>query len=180
MKPDIVFFGEPLPSRFFELRELDLASADLLIVCGTSLSVAPFCHLNDLCNPLAPRLLINLQRVGMPNWMSNGNGFRFDQPDNYRDVELLVPCDDGVRIFCDLLGWRDELEAIVAQSASGSNTSLSNTSRLAGNYIDAISRNQRAPEPPPPPPPGLDVMRENEESSDSNAEKPSQEQYMYM
>ncbi len=38
-KPDIVFFGENLPERFFELNLTDLYRADLLIVMGTSLKV---------------------------------------------------------------------------------------------------------------------------------------------
>mmetsp|Transcript_12046 Transcript_12046/g.21414 ORF Transcript_12046/g.21414 Transcript_12046/m.21414 type:complete len:89 (-) Transcript_12046:34-300(-) len=44
----------------------------------------------------------------------NGNGFRFDCHDNYRDAALLGPCDDAVRTLCDELGWRDELEALIA------------------------------------------------------------------
>ena len=42
VKPDIVFFGEPLPKRFFELAEEDFPQADLLIVMGTSLAVQVF------------------------------------------------------------------------------------------------------------------------------------------
>jgi NAD-dependent deacetylase sirtuin 2 len=42
VKPDIVFFGENLPARFFELKKQDLPAADLLIVMGTSLKVSPF------------------------------------------------------------------------------------------------------------------------------------------
>ena len=37
-KPDIVFFGEDLPQRFYELED-DLRQCDLLIVAGTSLQV---------------------------------------------------------------------------------------------------------------------------------------------
>ena len=38
VKPDIVFFGEMLPSRF-QLCESDLPNASLLIIMGTSLEV---------------------------------------------------------------------------------------------------------------------------------------------
>ena len=39
VKPDIVFFGEDLPSRFHTLQRKDFRSCDLLIVMGTSLEV---------------------------------------------------------------------------------------------------------------------------------------------
>ena len=42
VKPDIVFFGENLPRRFFELQEQDTDHCDLLICIGTSLEVYPF------------------------------------------------------------------------------------------------------------------------------------------
>lgn len=38
VKPDIVFFGEPLPHRFF-LHVVDFPMADLLLILGTSLEV---------------------------------------------------------------------------------------------------------------------------------------------
>lgn len=38
MKPDIVFFGESLPERFF-LHMVDFPTADLLLILGTSLQV---------------------------------------------------------------------------------------------------------------------------------------------
>lgn len=37
-KPDIVFFGEPLPARFL-LHLADFPMADLLLILGTSLEV---------------------------------------------------------------------------------------------------------------------------------------------
>jgi NAD-dependent SIR2 family protein deacetylase len=45
VKPDIVFFGESLPDRFWEAAESDIPAADLLIVMGTSLVVQPFASL---------------------------------------------------------------------------------------------------------------------------------------
>ena len=42
VKPDIVFFKEPLPQKFNWMSVGDMASCDLLIVLGTSLSVQPF------------------------------------------------------------------------------------------------------------------------------------------
>ena len=42
VKPDIVFFNEPLPQKFNWMSTADMASCDLLIVIGTSLAVQPF------------------------------------------------------------------------------------------------------------------------------------------
>lgn len=98
VKPDIVFFGEQLPEKFFHNRTLT-AQADLCIVMGTSLSVQPFASLPVLCPEGAPRLLINKERVG-------GLGSRAD------DVLLLGDCDEGVRRLASALGWLPELEAL--------------------------------------------------------------------
>jgi NAD-dependent deacetylase sirtuin 2 len=49
VKPDIVFFGENLPQKFFDRVEADLKACDLLIVMGTSLTVQPFACLVDRC-----------------------------------------------------------------------------------------------------------------------------------
>ena len=46
VKPDAVFFGEPLPERF-RLVEEDFPNCDLLIILGTSLVVQPFASLVD-------------------------------------------------------------------------------------------------------------------------------------
>ena len=42
IKPNIVFFGEQLPTRFFDEAEIDCVFCDLLICIGTSLEVYPF------------------------------------------------------------------------------------------------------------------------------------------
>jgi NAD-dependent deacetylase sirtuin 2 len=115
VKPDIVFFGENLPTRYFELREADLLNADLLIVLGTSLKVSPFNSTMDYCNPAAPRFLINRERVRMIGEDFSNGGFKFDLSDNYRDVELLTDCDEGVFILCELLGWKNELVALIQE-----------------------------------------------------------------
>ncbi|VDK21871.1 unnamed protein product, partial [Anisakis simplex] len=45
VKPDIVFFGENLPKRFFKCAVSDFPKCDLLIIMGTSLVVQPFAGL---------------------------------------------------------------------------------------------------------------------------------------
>ncbi|KAL2065811.1 hypothetical protein VTL71DRAFT_3481 [Oculimacula yallundae] len=96
VKPDIVFFGEPLPSSFFDNRDAPQL-ADVCIVIGTSLSVQPFAHLPSLASEGTPRILISREQVG-----DLGN-----RPD---DVMILGDCDDGVRKLADALGWTKELE----------------------------------------------------------------------
>ena len=54
VKPDIVFFGEQLPSAFF-LNQRFLGVADLCLVLGTSLSVYPFAGLPSNCAEGVPR-----------------------------------------------------------------------------------------------------------------------------
>ncbi|RAL07588.1 SIR2 family NAD-dependent protein deacylase [Aspergillus homomorphus CBS 101889] len=98
VKPDIVFFGEALPSDFFDSRDLP-EQADLCIVMGTSLTVQPFASLPGFCRDGVPRVLINMERVG-------GLGSRPD------DVLVLGDCDTGVRRFARALGWEEELEAL--------------------------------------------------------------------
>lgn len=97
VKPDIVFFGEQLPEAFHENKDVP-ATADLVLVLGTSLTVQPFASLPEFAKESTPRVLFNLERVG-----SLGT-----RPD---DVLVLGDCDSGVRKLADELGWRDELEA---------------------------------------------------------------------
>ena len=63
VKPDIVFFGENLPERFFKCVREDFKQCDLLIVLGTSLVVQPFASLIDRVGPHCPRLLINMEVI---------------------------------------------------------------------------------------------------------------------
>jgi len=117
VKPNIVFFGESLPERFFTLCSSDLAEADLLIVMGSSLQVQPFASLVDMVGRRTPRLLINRERVGEGFSMSffsppQANGFNFGEG-NYRDALCLGNCDDGVRELSQLLGWEHDLDALI-------------------------------------------------------------------
>ena len=81
VKPDIVFFGEQLPSRFIQCLQRDFGECDLLLVMGTSLVVQPFASLIDRPRPGTPRLLINRERVGEGGGGPfGGGGFQFDEP----------------------------------------------------------------------------------------------------
>mmetsp|Transcript_26885 Transcript_26885/g.63156 ORF Transcript_26885/g.63156 Transcript_26885/m.63156 type:complete len:318 (-) Transcript_26885:244-1197(-) len=90
IKPDIVFFGEGLPDRFHRLLKQDIPKADLLLVMGTSLNVAPVSMIPDMvrCN----RVLFNRDLV-----MKIRKG---------RDMFIPGDCDTNVQKLIDRLGWK--------------------------------------------------------------------------
>jgi NAD-dependent SIR2 family protein deacetylase len=90
LKPDIVFFGESLPPSVAENLDDDIRKADLVLVLGTSLKVAPVARIPQQFPNSVPRLLVNRELVG----------YNFD-------VELLGDCDLVVREVCRSLGWRE-------------------------------------------------------------------------
>ncbi|XP_033619916.1 NAD-dependent protein deacetylase sirtuin-3, mitochondrial isoform X2 [Fukomys damarensis] len=101
MKPDIVFFGEPLPERFL-LHVLDFPMADLLLILGTSLEVEPFASLSEAVCGSVPRLLINRDLVGSFAWRPRS-----------RDVVQLGDVVHSVERLVEFLGWREELQDLV-------------------------------------------------------------------
>jgi len=116
VKPDIVFFGENLPERFFKCVTNDFKQCDLLIVLGTSLVVQPFASLIDRVGPHCPRLLINMEEVGVSDRLDvllTGGGLQLGKGNNYRDAAWLGECDKGVLELAKGAGWQDELENLV-------------------------------------------------------------------
>ncbi|KZO92087.1 NAD-dependent deacetylase sirtuin-2 [Calocera viscosa TUFC12733] len=103
VKPDIVFFGEGLPSSFFSTVP-QLRTGDLLFILGTSLTVMPFAGICRLAPESCPRVLINLDPVGDIG----------SRPD---DVLALGDCDTVVRDLCRELGWLEELEKLWEETA---------------------------------------------------------------
>lgn len=104
LRPDIVFFGEPLPETFTLLSGKDLKVCDLLIVVGTALSVYPVAGLVQQVAMLTPRLLINSEAVGV--WRES-----IKSDVNYRDVFYQGTCDEGAEHLAQLLEW--DLEEVV-------------------------------------------------------------------
>ncbi|XP_018946558.1 NAD-dependent protein deacetylase sirtuin-2 [Cyprinus carpio] len=117
VKPDIVFFGENLPARFFTTMKMDFPRCDLLIIMGTSLQVQPFASLVNRVSNSCPRLLINMEKTGQSEFgmglFGFGGGMDFDSDKAYRDVAHLSSCDDGCMALAELLGWKAELEEMV-------------------------------------------------------------------
>ncbi|XP_069328004.1 NAD-dependent protein deacetylase sirtuin-3, mitochondrial isoform X2 [Eulemur rufifrons] len=121
VKPDIVFFGEPLPPRFL-LHVADFPMADLLLILGTSLEVSleprvdggegclagdtaqvePFASLCEAVRSSVPRLLINRDLVGPLAWRPRS-----------RDVAQLGDVVRGVESLVELLGWTEELRDLM-------------------------------------------------------------------
>lgn len=108
VKPDIVFFGEDLPRRFYVLPEQDFKECDLLIIMGTSLEVQPFASLVGRANKKCVRLLINRDPVGVSSkfdFLFGSDSLRFNKKKNKRDVALLGDCDEGAHKLADVIGF---------------------------------------------------------------------------
>ncbi|RNA26308.1 NAD-dependent deacetylase sirtuin-2 isoform X1 [Brachionus plicatilis] len=105
VKPDIVFFGECLPTEFLNFRQ-DFSECDCLIVMGTSLKVAPFSRLPLAVKIDCPKLLINRDLVG--EW----ERYVVDQDKNYRFVAELNECDAACLKLAKLLGLDKELNEL--------------------------------------------------------------------
>ncbi|CAE6538815.1 unnamed protein product [Rhizoctonia solani] len=89
MKPDIVFFGEPLNDEFDHCLFKDRESVDLLLVIGTSLKVAPVSEILTHIPHSVPQVLINKTPVTHVN----------------PDVVLLGDADRVIEYLCDRLAW---------------------------------------------------------------------------
>jgi len=100
VKPDVVFFGETLPLKFW-LNLPFLKRADLLIILGTSLAVPPFAFIADRVPKSCPRVVINKEMV----WGIGGRE---------SDVQCLGDCDETVRRLAQLIGgdWEAQLDAL--------------------------------------------------------------------
>lgn len=120
VKPDIVFFGESLPKRFFSLLQHDTSEADLILVLGTSLQVAPVSMIPDMVHRTCKRVLLNRDLVGS-FWRtckehSTGlDGYTWEHYNSKRDLFISGDCDDSVVALAKLLGWETELREKHAQ-----------------------------------------------------------------
>uniref|UniRef100_A0A3Q3GL69 Si:dkey-103i16.6 n=1 Tax=Labrus bergylta TaxID=56723 RepID=A0A3Q3GL69_9LABR len=102
VKPDVVFFGEDLPQKYF-LHTKDFPQADLLIIMGTSLQIEPFASLVNTVRSTVPRLLLNRHAVGPFEKVPLRRG----------DHMELGDLEETVRRFAEMLGWSDEIEELM-------------------------------------------------------------------
>lgn len=122
LKPGIVFFGEDVNLNEFELA-MDAENADLLLVIGTSLRVAPVSEIPNAI-PNIPAILINRAPVNC----------------NF-STELLGECDNIIGMLEYELGWEDETtyEATDAMSYNKNKFIFPSESELATRVIETSS-----------------------------------------
>lgn len=102
VKPDVVFFGEDLPQKYF-LHTEDFPKSDLLIIMGTSLQIEPFASLVDTMRSSVPRLLLNRHAVGSFQKV----------PLRKNDHMELGDLEESVRKLAHMLGWNQEIEELM-------------------------------------------------------------------
>ena len=86
IKPSVVFFHEALPKRFHSCLKVDIKQADLVLVMGSSMRVAPVSKMLSLFSTAAPAVLVNRDRV---TGQADQSQFCRDE----FDVELLGDAD---------------------------------------------------------------------------------------
>lgn len=104
VKPDIVFFGEALPSKMWDWWDEDINDIDVAIVAGTSLAVYPFASLPSEVGLKADRILINRELCGT-----------FAHAPRETDIVLLEDCDRIAELLCEKLGWSEDLEKLLEE-----------------------------------------------------------------
>ncbi|XP_071831999.1 NAD-dependent protein deacetylase sirtuin-3-like isoform X2 [Apostichopus japonicus] len=123
VKPDIVFFGEDLPKRFFYYLK-DLPQCDMVIIMGTSLEVYPFAGIVNSARGYIPRILINREAVGP-----------FARPKTGRFNDLAVTGDllENVQKFTRVLGWKKAMEDLIKENEALLDEKYSSTQSTEGN-----------------------------------------------
>ncbi|ORZ13889.1 DHS-like NAD/FAD-binding domain-containing protein [Lobosporangium transversale] len=129
MKPDIVFFGERLPSAFDDCFEKDRNEVDLLIVIGSSLKVAPVSDIMHQLPKNIPQILINRTPITHMEF----------------DVQLLGNCDTIVAELCRMAGWELRHERLPGGTSNvpnmGMNTNADGSGRGGRAYWSLIEPN---------------------------------------
>ncbi|KAI5966881.1 HST2 [Candida pseudojiufengensis] len=96
VKPDIVFFGEGLPEKFFSCWNGDCEDVDIAIIAGTSLTVHPFASLPSEVHKNCIRVLANKEKVG-------------DLGSRKNDILAVCGCDEFAEKLARILQWDVEL-----------------------------------------------------------------------
>eukprot|EP01129_Flabellula_baltica_P009433 TRINITY_DN3852_c0_g1_i2.p1 TRINITY_DN3852_c0_g1~~TRINITY_DN3852_c0_g1_i2.p1 ORF type:complete len:765 (-),score=119.64 TRINITY_DN3852_c0_g1_i2:53-2347(-) len=124
-KPDVVLFGEPIPSSFHENLDSDFELCDMVIVMGTTLQVYPFSSLVNYPGKDIPRLLFNNEAVGpfkkaaqetivSDSLQKTEEGAK----GTYRDLAVLGDIDQGITQFLLALDLTDEFNEFLRSKGS--------------------------------------------------------------
>ncbi|OMJ26955.1 NAD-dependent histone deacetylase sir2 [Smittium culicis] len=141
MKPDIVFFGENLPSIFHSSLQDDRTQVDLLIVMGSSLKVAPVSEIMGHLPPNIPQIVINKTPITHLNF----------------DIQLIGDSDDIVAYLCYRLGWNlchprilggSSLSDEYIQNLSHPFSKSGNSELDKSNYFNLVELWKSSSEPP--------------------------------
>ena len=122
MKPSCIFFNEPLPSTLLTSLQEVSKTAELLLVIGTSLNVAPVSYLPRMVKPNIPVVLINKERI------SSSKSIEFD-------LELIGNADDIIELLLSRLGWSSSLSSSASLSTTTSSSSSSSSSTTTTRSI---------------------------------------------
>lgn len=128
LKPEITFFGEILDDKVSTTITKDRLQADLLLVMGTSLKVAPVMEIPGYLPSHIPQVVINKtalkknklksKKLSAGGTMSRVSRSRSgeDPADDEEDFDmsLLGDCDDITRYICNQVGWNLNPKAIKA------------------------------------------------------------------
>lgn len=117
LKPAIVLFKSSLPQRFFELSSTDVESADLLLVMGTSLKVAPANSLVFRVPDTCLRFMVNRDPVGIHLGIQYGSTAE-------RDFFAPGDIDNTMLELMIHLGWLNDLEPLLQDRLPDSSCEL--------------------------------------------------------
>jgi len=118
LKPKTVLYGSQLPEQFNTCMQLDFPkNVDLLVVAGTSLTVAPANTVVYQVSPTTPRLIVNRDPVGCDLGIKYGEKAT-------RDIYCDKECDDVFLSLMGKLGWIEDLKACKEKLAPKSRESL--------------------------------------------------------
>lgn len=106
VKPTIVLFRAPMPNEFHWRVAQDLPKCDILIVMGTSLTVAPANSLVYRVPPTALRLVMNNEQVGRRLGIDYSNCA-------VRDVYAHGHSDETCLDLAEQMGWLEDLAVII-------------------------------------------------------------------
>uniref|UniRef100_M4BVU7 Deacetylase sirtuin-type domain-containing protein n=1 Tax=Hyaloperonospora arabidopsidis (strain Emoy2) TaxID=559515 RepID=M4BVU7_HYAAE len=126
LKPEITFFGEILDDKVSTTITKDRLRADLLLVMGTSLKVAPVMEIPGYLPSHIPQVVINKTILKKKRLKTNKlstdrqqvsrsrrNSDATDDEEEF-DMSLLGDCDDITRYICSQAGWDLDPKAIKA------------------------------------------------------------------